>query len=311
MKKLFSIVLFFLLGAIGLPQATLAIGQLTQPIVISDILRGEELIETLSLFNSKAEPDDYGLEGKGDVEDWLSFYEVDDVNFENPITQVNVPAKSYQDVKMKINVPSDIPNGEYVGQAIVHSMPTDNGSTTGTTTMTVRQKIGREIFITITDEEIIDLQAAVIPEFYDIDEGQQLNINIEYNNKGNILLKPSVGLKIISTIDNSTVFDAVFAYPVDQEPIAAKTTKTIPIKWQSAGQPKARYEARLKIIVDEDVVQEEDFRFNLGLSEDKTLSLVAKLGNGSLALGWVIIGIVLLIIAAILIVIRRKKIKNY
>ncbi len=312
MKKTFFIISFtVLLVIISLPSNVLAIAQLTKPIIINDVMKGQEFTETVTLFNAKEVVDTYGLEGSGDVEEWLSFYATGDVSFESPITQVDVPAKSYQNAIVKINVPSDIPNGEYIGQVLVVSIPEESDEV-GTTTVQVRQKVGREIIVTVTDEDIVDARTAIIPVSYDMDEGVELVINLKYENEGNVLVKPSVGLQIVNTEGGSTVFDAVFLYPVDEEPVGAKTTKVIPIKWQTTGQPNGRYEARIKVIVGEDIVQEDDFRFNLGLSKGVQegsfgISIVSILGGGNLVLGWFIIGIVLLIIAGVLIIIKKRR----
>lgn len=309
-KKTVLFCFVFAVSSFVLPQSILAIAQMTEPIVIENVMRGQEFVKTLSLFNSKDEVDTYGLEGSGEVENWVTFYDVSDINFENPITQQDVPSKSYQDVKMQIIVPTDIPNGQYIGQAVVFTMPSTSTDETDGVSIQVRQKVGREIDITVTDEEIVDLFARVNPVSYDIEEGEELSIKVTYENQGNILLTPSIGLKIINTQDNSTPFEAVFPYPSADSPVGAKLTHDVFVKWQTVGEKNGRYQADIKIILDNEVIQTEDFRFNLGpIPGGKVagLATVAKLGGGNLVLGWIVIGIILLIIAGILIFINKRR----
>ncbi|MDP3882699.1 MAG: hypothetical protein Q8Q48_01450 [Candidatus Staskawiczbacteria bacterium] len=119
MKKIILLSATILLFSFISVQTVFAIGMITQPIVIKDILRGQETFATISLLNSGDTEATYGLKADGQVADWATFYNIEDTNFENPITEVKMPTKEYVNVNVKFKVPEDAPNGEYTGEVVV------------------------------------------------------------------------------------------------------------------------------------------------------------------------------------------------
>ena len=289
-------------------QNVLAIGQMTKPIIIEDILRGQEFTDTLILVNSEDEEVAYGLISEGEIKDWVSFYNIEDKNLENAITEIKIPAKSNIEATVKFVLPNDLPNGQYIGEVVVTFTPWSDSETDGSSA-TVSQRVGRQVSITVTDEEITDFTTAVIPLEYDVKQNEALKIKFIYENNGNVFIKPDVQLKIFK--DGESIFNAIFPYPENEEAVKPKTRKELAlIEWQAGGQEDGIYRAELKIMLNGDVIQEEDFRFTIGYTKEsasKFLAGVAFLGFGSVVRGWFVIGGFLLVIAGILIYINKQR----
>lgn len=295
-----------------LPQIVLAIGQMTQPIIIKDVLRGQEIIETLTLLNSSVEKVIYELKAEGEITDWTSFYKIEDTGFQNPLSQIEVPSQSFLDIKVKFNLPEDLANGTYQGTVAILTIP-EFDPHTGQTAVSVRQRVDREVSITLTDKQIIQLETAIIPLKYELAKDEPLQIKVIYDNQGNVVLKPNLQLKIQK--DNQTIFKVIFPYPENTPVLKPRQRKTMPlIEWATIGQKNGKYKAEVEIIVDDKVMKQEQFHFYLGNSQEskvifgssKFLAGVAFLGRGSLLFGWLIIIGLFLILTGFVIFLKKK-----
>ncbi|MCK5387098.1 MAG: hypothetical protein KAJ39_07920 [Gammaproteobacteria bacterium] len=287
------------------PLVSFGIGQVTEPIIIKDILRDSEVSDALILFNSEDKEVILQLKAEGEIADWASFYEIDDKNLENPITEIQVPAKSRLDVTVKFKIPEDASNGEYVGEIAIMTAPAENEEMSKTA-INVLQRIGREVLITVTDKEILKLKTTVIPLKYGVRKNEPLQIKVIHNNQGNISVKPDVQLKI--TKDDRMVFNVIFPYSEDEKPVRPLERKTMSlIEWQTAGQENGEYKAEVKVLLAGKVIHENDFRFTTGFDINKYLSFVSRVGGGNLVLGWLMAGGFLIILSTLFISISRKK----
>jgi len=315
MKKIFFVIAVLTFTLI-LGQAVFAIGMITEPIIVNDMLRGGEISETVTVFNPESAEVIYKLGTDGQIKGWAEFFEVGKPN--TAVSQVNVPPKSYYDVIAKIKVPDGTPNGEYIGEIFVIQAPKEKPKE-GESSVSVSQMISREVKIGVTDKEIISLKTTLIPEAYDINKGESLRIKIIYENLGNIAVKPDLQLKIVTIEGGKTVFNAIFPYPDDQEAVKPGEIKTMPIfEWISAGQENGKYWAETKTLINNKMVGEQKFRFGIGVaagllsdssdnfSESKLLAAVAFVGGGNLTFGWMVIGISLLVLAGIASFVTRK-----
>lgn len=286
-------------------QTVFAIGQITEPIVIKDALRGQEVSTTLTLLNSEYKEVKYGLRAEGQIADWAVFFSADDTNFKNPITEIETPADQYTNVNVRFKIPDDTPNGEYTGELLVF-LASSGELKSEEVSVSVSQQIGRDVTITVTDKEIIKLQANFIPLTYDVPQGKPLKIRVLYDNQGNIAVKPDLQLKI--TKNGKTVYNAIFPYPEAEEAVRAYTNKEISlIEWQTTGQENGNYTAELKVILNGQEIQSSSFKFLIGHFQDSMwMSAVSFLGGGNLAAGWFVIGGALLILAIIFDILRKK-----
>jgi len=310
LKKTAIFFIFLIILGFGAIQTSLAIGQMTKPILIEDILRSQEVTATLYLVNSEDKEAIFQLRTDGEIADWASFYKIDDENLESPITEISIPPQSKIEVIVKFTIPEDTPNGEYSGEVAIISAPTKEEGA-GKMMVGVGERIGRYVSITVTDKEIIELEATIIPLEYGVNAGDPLKIKIIYDNYGNVALKPDVQLKILK--DGTTVFNAIFPYPEEEEAVKVRTRKVMPlIEWPTAGQSNGKYQAEVDILYKGKVLAEDDFRFTIGSFStstlDKFLAAITFIGGGNIIYGWFVLGTLLLILAGIMTFLTKKQI---
>jgi len=280
-------------------QSVLAVGQMTKPIDIQDVLRGQEVTDTLILFNSKDQEITYELIAEGEIKDWASFYEVEDRDLENPITRIQVPAESSMNATVKFKVPEDTPNSTYSGSITIMSVPDEDKEETEGTSATVRLQVSREVSITVTDQEIIEFETAIITQKYNLKQGEPLQIKVIHKNQGNVSIKPDVKFKILK--DEQTVFNVIFPYPENEAAIKPRTEKTLaPIEWQTIGQKDGDYRAEIEVLLNDQVYKKQDFRFNIG-SSGKVI------GASSVKIIWPILGAALIIVFVLVLLIVKKR----
>ena len=193
MNKLKIILITIIFLSFISAQTVFAIGQITEPIIIKDVLRGQEALTTITLLNSEQKEVKYGLRAEGQIADWAVFFSADDTNFENPITEIKMPADQYTNVNVRFKIPDDTPNGEYAGELLVF-LASNRELKSEETSVNVSQQIGRDVTITVTDKEIVKLQASFIPLTYDVQQGKPLKIRVLYDNQGNVAVKPDFQL---------------------------------------------------------------------------------------------------------------------
>ncbi len=302
-KTIVILTALIILGFI-LPQTSFAIGQMTKPIVLKDVLRGQTVESTLILYNSEEKEVVYQLIAEGGIKNWTAFYLPTDL--ENPISEIKILAKSNIKAVAKFTVPKDTPNGEYTGEVAIVTLP-EKKQNEGISA-SVGLKVGREVLITVTDKEIIKFETTIIPLKYGVGKGELFKIKVIYDNQGNVTIKPDLHLKIIQIRTGNVVHNAIYPYPEGEElvrPLERKIFENL-IEWQTAGQENGKYRAEIKVLLDGKTYKEESFRFTIGVDIEKLLAAVAFLGGGNLTLGWFIIGAIFLIIAGILTAIYKN-----
>jgi len=304
---------FLFLLFLLLPISAEGIGQLTKPIVIENALRGEEVEETLILFNSEEKDTIYTLSASGEIGEWTSFYKDSDAETEEQIKEIEVPVRSKENVRVKFQIPEDAPNGTYKGIITVGTKG-EEGQKQGE--VSVQLQVSRDVSIVVTDKEIMDLSASIIPLKYGIKKGEPLKIKIIYENKGNISLKPDVQLSISN--GQNQIFNAIFPYSYEQKPVRPRTRKEVFIEWQSQGQENGTYKADVKILLGGEVLKESGFRFQIGFDMSQLLGFVAKIGGGNIVRGWFGVSAIILGLGALLLflfgkqgLVRNKTFKNF
>ena len=302
-----------LLVGFVLPKAALGIGMMTEPIVIKNALRGQETVAVLSLFNSEDKEIIYELKSEGEIAEWMSFYQVDDTDLEKPITEIQIPAKSSIKAVVKFIIPKDTPNGEYTGKASIVTAPQEKNEEEKMK-VALRQKVGRKVSITVIDKEILEFKTSIIPLKYKMEKGEPLEIKVIYDNKGNVSIKPDIQLQISE--NGRKVFNAIFPYPEGEKvvkPLERKILSSL-IEWQTAGQRDGEYKAEVKILLDGEIIEEDNFHFTVGVvsadSANKILGYISRLGGGNLVLGWFIIGGFFVALSMILTFIGKGRLKK-
>lgn len=255
-----------------------AIGQMTRPILFEGVMRGQELTEKVTLFSSQEGDVTYGLAGGGDIENWVTFYAIDDTEFKVPITEVTVPSKSQVQVMAKFLVPADAPNGTYKGVIAVTGGAQAEQSLEENSVQ-VMDRVDRAVSITVTDKEKIELKTSIIPLEYGISNSRPLKVKAVFNNTGNVSLKPSVQLKIAEIATGNSVHNAIYPYPDSTGAVKPFEEKSIEnfIVWQPASQPLGQYRATAAVMINGQAVSEESFNFDI-LDEAVASNMAANAG---------------------------------
>lgn len=305
MKKL-TFALLTLTFLLVFPSLSQAIGQITEPIVVPEGIRGQEIVSTLTLLNSEKKQSLIGIVAEGQIASWVSFYQKDDKDFKNPIKEVFIDSGQYLDVAALFKIPEDAANGDYIGEIAVVYNPDQATSKNDDSSSTVAQKISRSVKITVSDKEVTALDVSVIPEKFDFKSKEPINVRIIYDNQSNISLTPAIQIKIKQ--DEKTVYNVIYPYPEGEAAVRSMSIKEIPaLKISTDGLAKGAYLAELTFMRGQESLTVKNFSFSIGNSGIVLGAMFAK--NNLIK---TIIGILILIVlvAIIIISLKRKASKN-
>lgn len=255
--------IFWLVGLFLLisPVAVLAIGQTTDPIVIENALRGVELQQEMIIINNDNENVEVKLSADGQIAAWTKFYLASDLK--NPIQSFPLEKDGQANVAVVFSVPQDTANGEYVGFIGAGKKVGDQAAKENESSVSVEQRINREVKIKVTDKETINLVVSVIPETYDVRSGQNLSVRFIFDNQSNVALKPQIQFRIKN--DSQTVYNAIFPYPDGEDAVRALSQHEIPaLKIPTTGLANGRYIAEMDFIHNGQVIANQSFKFSIG-----------------------------------------------
>ncbi|MDD3006894.1 MAG: hypothetical protein PHX30_04955 [Candidatus Pacebacteria bacterium] len=264
MKKSYGKILTsFALAALSLfPFQTHAIGQVTEPIDIKNALREKPYNETIAITNTESSNSTIQLSAEGDIAGWTRFYK--NAQDTDNITSIEVPAGSKINVIARFIVPAGIPNGSYQGFVSVSKKAGDFANDTENSGSSVSQKIDREVTVEVNDIENVAFDASIIPETYDLNQGQSLKIRVIYDNQGNVEITPQISLKIKQ--GDNTVYSAIFPYPDNQPKAGPYSLFEIPaLEIPTSQLQNGKYDAVFTIAEGEKYSIDKDFRFSIGM----------------------------------------------
>lgn len=257
---------FIALGFFVFGSTAGAIGQLTEPIVVENALRGYEFEEILTVLNTDYTDTDVSFSTEGDIEGWASFYDPSDK--ETEIESVLIPARDNKEIIARFKVPDDAPNGEYAGLVNAQIDPGDDATSSEKTAKLIQQ-ISRQVTITVTDQEEINVDVSIIPEEYEIPSGEPFQVKIIYDNWGNVIVKPQVGIKLVQKIDDKEIVYYNVIYPYPENLAGAKPLEprelpifSIPI---SEDIEKGRVRAQFTFTINGEEIYSDTIAFTTGL----------------------------------------------
>ncbi len=289
----------------GVMQSVLAIGLASNPIELDDVLRGQEIRDELRMQNSGKESVEYSLSASGDISGWVTFYE--DSNYSIPITKVKVAAESKGRVYLTIRVPDDVPNGKYEGGLSIKHNPSGEDQTSQASTI-VSQKATREVFLEVTDNEIVDFDVSVTPQTYTLKENEPLKVNAFYYNKGNISVKPDLQVKVKK--DGKILFNVLFPYPEDEESVKPLVSKTISTDLPMGGLELGEYRVAAEVSLNGEVVHKDDFSFIIESATDSGNDSDIKDTGADMMKYALVVGAVLIILFLAIVLVKKSKKKD-
>lgn len=253
---------FALIMTILIPSHVWAIGQVTEPINITNALREKVYNETMNVVNTESSTSTIKLSAEGDIAGWVRFYK--NAADKDNITDIEVPAGSRIEVIARITVPAGTANGKYQGYISVSKKAADFSAGAEDSGNAVAQKIDREVSVEVKDNEEFDFDTSLIPEKYDLMQGELLKIRIIHDNRGNTEIKPQIDFKIKQGED--IIYSAIFPYPENQPGVGANSLFEIPaIEIPLSNFATGKYEAVFKISQADKLSIDKDFTFSVGM----------------------------------------------
>ncbi len=298
-KTKFLTIVLVLFSILALPMVSFAIGQVTEPIIVENALRGSEFEETLNIINTQGEEIEVGLSTQGEIAGWAKFYNLNDLK--NPIEAIQMLANKRTDIIVVFAVPKETPNGTYEGFVSVTQKPKTSDAKQGAS-VSIAQKIDREVTITVSGKEIISVKTSIIPEKYDLGKNEPLKIRVIYDNQGNISITPELQIKIKK--DSQVVYSAIYPYLDTESAVRPSSIYEIPsFEIPTTGWQEGKYTAEIVIFQAGQKVSENSFRFSVGMVSETSqevagLKQMASIGAifSNLKINWFIVGISLGII---------------
>ncbi len=295
----------FALALIIIPSGSQAIGQLTSPIVIKDALRGLSYEEQLTIVNTEKTRVKLNLSAEGAIKDWTQFFFPNDL--ETPINDFELVGGQSIQITALFIIPDSVANGEYEGIVSVSKAASTEGKE-NESTAAVTQKIDRDVKIIIDDNEVINFDASIIPDSYDLPSGQVLKIRIIYDNRGNTSIAPQVKLNVMTgdEINNSIIFP----YPENTAAVKPHTIyeiKTLEIP--TSGLTNGKHLLTLDFYNNDSLSLQKDFYFTI-YDESKYKALIAGVVDNNKDQFPLIILFIVIIIATVIgtsLVNRRKR----
>lgn len=187
MKKLSLLFLLIPIICLFHPFPLLAETKIISKNEINDALAGKEYMQKLTLNNSQNISSSYNLSATGAVSQMTKFYK--DSDPAKAITELSIPAKSSEKIKILYSIPIKQPVGVYNGEIVI-SKKAENPSGG------VMAKVSQPIKIIITDKKILDLTAVITPVSTEIIKGKDMVFRIAYDNRGNVAVAPEAKFSI-------------------------------------------------------------------------------------------------------------------
>lgn len=242
--KVFIVFFVFSLIAVTSIGNVRAIGMMSKPIVRENVLRGQVLEEELEVLNNEKMSHKFELEASGDIKKWVTF------ESDGGETQtITVPSTTKEVVGVRIKVPNDAPNKDYKGTLSIKIAPDDKKNESEEPYTRVKQRISREVYIKVTDKEIIDLNASASPEKYVIEKDKPLILNALYYNNGNIKLRPKLSLKVKK--DDEVIYNSIYPYPEEAESVKPFNQKEITAKYYPGEVKEGKLRGEVSVVLDD------------------------------------------------------------
>lgn len=185
MKGLFFFGCFVVLCSLTFTSAAVPVGISPGTVEFRNTLRGGYAERFVTVTIGSEELNEVSFEPRGDIADWLGFPD-----------QVNVSQDQLGRVLITVEPPTDTPNGNYTGFLRVHTSALNeevggDGSATGF----VRAVVDIAITVGVTDIETLSCNAGSF-SVSTVEQGDDIVVNFNFLNSGNIRLKPQATIDI-------------------------------------------------------------------------------------------------------------------
>lgn len=241
------IVLALVINVFQMPDAKArGIGVGPNYIRLDPALRGSSYKQTIYVYNQNDYGCDILLDSTGEVGDWVSFYESNDLDHQ--IDSTTVPSASSKDIVIKISIPTDASYGEHEGNAIITCKSADPS--------TVDLNLPISLSINVTGEQNLNVSVWYV-EVDNVEINEPCRLRLQFKNTGNVVADPHT--EVIITKDGKYI-DSLSG---TAEPIQPDQLGTQELVWNTAGMVAGDYVAHFNITLDGKLVEEKDVSFKL------------------------------------------------
>lgn len=187
MKREVNLLLFvsFLIILLQFSSAQNIIGVSPADVKFMNVLRDGYAERNILVSLTSEEKVKMSVEPMGEISEWLNFSE----------REFYVSKDTPWRVKIKVNPPSDVPNGNYTGIVRVSSESLPNNGVSGKAVGAIQAVIDVLVSVQIVDQEAFACQASGF-EVRTIEEGNDIPFSVNILNQGNIRMKPKLEVRI-------------------------------------------------------------------------------------------------------------------
>jgi len=128
----------------------------------------------------------------------------------------------------------------------------------------IKQKLDRDITITVTNNQIVQFNTTFIPLEYSIGKDEPFVVKVIHENNGNVDIAPNVELRVSK--GGEVIFKSIFPYPDGVGPIQPNSRKEITdqVVWQTKGYDSGEYNISLSACIDNSICQKDEFPISIG-----------------------------------------------
>jgi hypothetical protein len=251
MKKLLVAFLSLALLLLLLPLPVHALGVAIAPAAMEfkDALRGNQYQRSLTVINPSPENTKYNLRADGVAAPWLSFFDLDSGE---PVQQVLIPGQRSAYVRISLNIPPDIRNGNFAATIYAETAPSDIPGYGVSTVMQAKC----EVAIGVTGTQIIEGTVGSI-RANDTEAGLPLRLSVNFKNSGNVQAQPSIHC----IINKETAIIDEFDYR--NSVVQPQSQDDIQIEWPTGSNLAGNYNAQVTVSLDSKILAAQNLDFRI------------------------------------------------
>ncbi|MFB6075702.1 MAG: hypothetical protein ABEK17_01020, partial [Candidatus Aenigmatarchaeota archaeon] len=207
-------------------------------------IRGRNYQRLLTIYSTFEDKVKLSLTAEGDCADWVSFYDIEDK--ENSIDEIELFPNSNKKIYARFSVPENVPSKTYT--CTLYAKQSENQEkNTQSFSLRVKSKINFDV---VGDQRLSGKVRTI--NIMNIEKNRPLQIEVKFENTGNVVAKPYFDIKIMK--EGSEV--DMFGYQKGE--VGPGKTGTIIIERESLGWPVGNYNAVMDVELDEETVYSRD-----------------------------------------------------
>ena len=217
----------------------------------ANAVRNTEYEKTLTIYNTGTADAHFNLSADGQAQSWLNFYGLD--NEQQSITGIDIAGESSAYVLLKVDIPSNAPNGTYTATIYAATAPIA-ASGNGVSTIMQAQS---SVTIDVTSENVI---AGIVNSVTvnSPEAGMPMILTVNFENTGNVSTVPNIDCVIYK--GNTEVAEV----SNDTTTVAPNAEEDIQIEWPTTSTDQTGdYTGHVTVSLGNTVLDTQDVAFAL------------------------------------------------